>query len=123
MMGFSGFEYLTSDKMREGFAHHLGFPSYFRIELAIAKLIGCCVLLLPLPEELKEWAYAGFTIDLVSAVIAHASVGDGIVKVVEPVSVVVVFAVSYISHRYLGTKGEIRIDACERCCHDYRIAS
>ena len=29
------------------------------------------------PVRLKEWAYAGFAITLVSALIAHLSVGDG----------------------------------------------
>jgi DoxX-like family len=35
------------------------------------------VLLAPVPARLKEWAYAGFAITLVSALIAHFSVGDG----------------------------------------------
>jgi O-antigen/teichoic acid export membrane protein len=56
----------------------MGFPSYFRIELCWAKLAGVLVLLLPMaPARMKEWAYAGFAITLVSAVIAHLSVGDG----------------------------------------------
>ena len=55
----------------------LGFPSYFRVELAWAKLIGVVVLLAPAPARLKEWAYAGFAINLVSALIAHLSMGDG----------------------------------------------
>ena len=29
------------------------------------------------PARLKEWAYAGFAINLVSALIAHLSHGDG----------------------------------------------
>ena len=35
------------------------------------------LLLAPVPARLKEWAYAGFAIDLGSALIAHFSVGDG----------------------------------------------
>ena len=31
----------------------------------------------PVPARLKEWAYAGFAINLASALIAHVSVGDG----------------------------------------------
>ena len=56
---------------------HLGFPAYFREELAWAKLLGVVLLLAPVPARLKEWAYAGFAIDLASALIAHLSVGDG----------------------------------------------
>jgi hypothetical protein len=56
----------------------LGFPAgYFRIELSLAKLVGVAALLLPfVPARLKEWAYAGFAINLVSAVIAHSSIRD-----------------------------------------------
>jgi DoxX-like family len=56
---------------------HLGFPDYFRIELALAKLLGIVMLLAPAPARLKEWAYAGFAITLGSALIAHFAVGDG----------------------------------------------
>jgi DoxX-like family len=56
----------------------LGFASgYFRMELSLAKLVGVAALLVPLvPGRLKEWAYAGFAINLVSAVIAHLSIRD-----------------------------------------------
>ncbi len=56
----------------------LGFPnSYFRIELSLAKLVGVAALLIPLvPARLREWAYAAFAINLVSAIIAHLSIRD-----------------------------------------------
>ena len=56
---------------------HLGFPAYFRVQLSWAKLLGVVLLLAPVPARLKEWAYAGFAINLVSALIAHLAVGDG----------------------------------------------
>lgn len=56
----------------------LGFSATaFRIELSWAKVIGVAVLLLPMiPARLKEWAYAGFAINLISAIIAHLSIHD-----------------------------------------------
>ena len=56
----------------------LGFPAAsFRAELSLAKIAGVIVLLIPtFPARLKEWAYAGFAINLVSALIAHASIHD-----------------------------------------------
>src|SRR6202012_2759474 len=61
----------------------LGFSSsYFRLELSLAKLVGVAVLLVPMVPGrrivyvLKEWAYAGFAINLVSAVLAHLSIRD-----------------------------------------------
>jgi len=62
----------------EAFAR-LGFPaSYFRMELSLAKVAGVAALLVPMaPARLKEWAYAGFAINLVSALITHLSLGQG----------------------------------------------
>src|SRR5262245_6130254 len=75
-IGFTAYAQLSLPQVAEAFTH-LGFPGYFRVELALAKLLGVVVLLAPVPARLKEWAYAGFAITLVSALIAHLSVGDG----------------------------------------------
>ena len=45
--------------------------------LVAVGILGVVLLLAPVPPRLKEWAYAGFAIDLASAVIAHLAVGDG----------------------------------------------
>ena len=57
--------------------NHLGFPAYFRVELSWAKVLGVIALLAPVPARIREWAYAGFAITLLSALIAHLSMGDG----------------------------------------------
>jgi hypothetical protein len=75
-IGFTAYAQLSLPQVAEAFAH-LGFPAYFRVELAWAKLLGVLLLLAPVPARLKEWAYAGFAITLVSALIAHFAVGDG----------------------------------------------
>ena len=75
-MGFTAYAQLRLPQVAEMFTH-LGFPDYFRVELSCAKLLGVVLVLAPVPARLKEWAYAGFAIDLTSAVIAHISVGDG----------------------------------------------
>ncbi len=75
-IAFTAYAQLCLPQVASAFVH-LGFPSYFRIELSWAKLIGVALLLLPVPSRLKEWAYAGFAIDLGSALIAHLAVGDG----------------------------------------------
>ena len=76
-MGFTAYYMLWHLPEGAQVITRLGFPSYFRVELAWAKLIGVVVLLAPAPARLKEWAYAGFAINLVSALIAHFSMGDG----------------------------------------------
>jgi len=76
-MAFTAYAQLRLPQVAAAFVH-LGFPAYFRVELAWAKLIGLAVLLIPaVPARFKEWAYAGFAIVLVSAIIAHRAVGDG----------------------------------------------
>ncbi len=75
-MTFTAYAQLRLPQVAEAFAH-LGFPGYFRVELSFAKLLGVALLLAPVPRRLKEWAYAGFAINLASAVVAHLSVGDG----------------------------------------------
>src|SRR5580765_778937 len=59
------------------FCLQMSFPAYFRVELSWAKLLGVLLMLAPAPARLKEWVYAGFAINLASALIAHISVGDG----------------------------------------------
>jgi DoxX-like family len=75
-IGFTAYAQLRLPQVAEMFTH-LGFPAYFRVELSWAKLLGVVLLLAPVPARLKEWAYAGFAITLVSALIAHFSLGDG----------------------------------------------
>jgi len=46
-------------------------PLYFVTMLGIAKLIGSIVLIIPIWEKLKEWAYAGFAFTFIGAVWTH----------------------------------------------------
>jgi hypothetical protein len=75
-MSFTAYAQLSLPHVAEMFTH-LGFPTYFRVELSWAKLLGVILLLAPVPSRLKEWAYAAFAINLASALIAHFSLGDG----------------------------------------------
>src|SRR5947209_11860839 len=75
-IGFTAFAQLRLPQVAEEFTR-LGFPAYFRVELAWAKLLGVVLLLAPVPARLKEWAYAGFAITLGSAILAHLAMGEG----------------------------------------------
>jgi hypothetical protein len=75
-IAFTAYAQLRLPEVAESFTR-LGFPAYFRVELSWAKLLGAALLLAPVPARLKEWAYAGFAINLGSALIAHLAVGDG----------------------------------------------
>lgn len=94
MMVFSAYSYLTNETIKQAF-QHLGFPDYFRVELAIAKILGAIILLIPVKGQIKEWAYAGFTFTFISAFIAHTASGDPINNRVGPIVFLMVLAVSY----------------------------
>ncbi|MBZ4336058.1 DoxX family protein [Corallococcus sp. AS-1-12] len=99
-MGFTAYAQLSLKDAADGFVH-LGFPSYFRVELAWAKVLGVLALLAPVPWRLKEWAYAGFAINLVSALIAHFAVGDGPQAWAFAAGTSVLWGLSYVSWRGL----------------------
>jgi DoxX-like family len=76
MMLMGAFGYFTNPDMVGAFKQ-LGFPDWFRVELGVAKIVGTFALLIPqVPTKFKEWAYAGITIILISAAIAHSQMGD-----------------------------------------------
>lgn len=58
----------------------LGFPDFFRIELAVLKLVAVLVLVVPaFSLQFKEWAYAGIAAFYVTAIVAHFAHKDPIV--------------------------------------------
>jgi uncharacterized membrane protein YphA (DoxX/SURF4 family) len=57
---------------------HLGYPTYLATILGVAKLLAVVALLYPGFPRLKEWAYAGVTIDFLGAGLSHLAVGDPI---------------------------------------------
>lgn len=102
MMLFSAYMYFTAKEALEGF-RTMGFPDWFRIELAIAKILGAIVLLAPLHtsslgRRAKEWAYAGFLINYLSAAIAHVSIND---TPAGPLAFVALLLVSYFTYQRL----------------------
>jgi len=110
-MTWSAYAYLTQDTIREAF-HHLGYPDYFRIELAFAKLIGAVLLLVPVAQRIKEWTYAGFTITFVSAFIAHFASGDAVSFRMLPVIFLILLLISYFMyHKWHDRVNTINISA------------
>lgn len=100
MMTYSAYAYITQDAMHQGFIH-LGFPAYFRIELAIAKFAGAILLLAPVSARVKEWVYAGFTFTFISAFIAHTASGDPVSNRAAPIIFLMLLVASYWSYHKL----------------------
>jgi hypothetical protein len=102
-MSFTAYyELLRLPDAAQAFAR-LGFSAAsFRVELSWAKVVGVVVLLLPmLPARVKEWAYAGFAINLISAIIAHLSIGDRPAALAPSSITSVLWALSYVLWRRL----------------------
>jgi hypothetical protein len=79
---------------------HLGYPDYFPVMLGIAKVLGVVAILTPRASTLREWAYAGFTFNFLSASIAHTMVGDETFAIVFPLALLAPLFGSY----FLGQK-------------------
>ena len=97
-MTFTAYAQLRVPQVAQAFTH-FGFPPYFRVELSWAKLIGVLLLLAPVPARWKEWAYAGFAINLASALVAHLAVGDGPEAWIYAAGTSVLWALSYFLWR------------------------
>ncbi len=100
---WSAYQYLTeAPKMVETMTAHLGYPMYFIKILGVAKLLGAAALLVNRPMRLKEWAYAGFTFDLIGAFVSHLAVGDPLTTALIPLGFLALMAVSYATWRRAG---------------------
>ena len=61
----------------EQFMAHLGYPMYFgQYILGVAKLLGIIAILVPGFPRIREWAYAGFTFDMICALCSFIAVKD-----------------------------------------------
>ena len=90
-----------TEMAKEGI-RHLGYPDYFGLVLAVFKVLGSIILIVPkFPMRLKEWAYAGFTFDFLFAFISIWAV-DGLTGMTFfPLIVLGVLMVSYIYYHKL----------------------
>lgn len=94
MLGGGVMDIVQPDDFLEEVAD-LGYPLYFFVMLGVAKVAGAVVVLLPKLPRLKEWAYAGFVIDLVAAFVSHMAVGHGVGELFPAIAVLALCAASY----------------------------
>lgn len=95
----SAYSYLFNKSTIEG-VKDLGFPDFFRIQLAVLKIIAVFMLLIPvIPIQIKEWTYAGVGLFLITAIIAHLKHRDSIgITII----LVILFAILCLSNIYLN---------------------
>ena len=76
LMTFSSIPNVMVNQASIDFFRHLGYPAYLIPFLGVAKLLGVIALLVPGYPRIKEWAYAGFTFDLLGATYSGIMIGD-----------------------------------------------
>ena len=78
---------------------HLGYPLYFIKFLSVCKLIGAIAILLPMvPARVKEWAYFGFFLDLITGMYSFIALGDPASQWAGMVIFITVLCVAYWLH-------------------------
>lgn len=95
LMLLSAALYLTGAPEIRDTLLRLGYPAYLLTILGTAKLIGAVALLQPRFARLREWAYAGFTINLIGATASHLFAGDPAAAALAPAAFILPLALSY----------------------------
>lgn len=82
----------------------LGYPLYFVTLLTVFKVLGSIVLIVPkFPPRVKEWAYAGFGIDFISAFVSIWIVVGFSAMLAIPVIAFIILILSYKSYHKLNS--------------------
>ncbi len=76
-------------------AAKLGYPPMFFSILGVWKVAGAVVILAPLLPRAKEWAYAGFVINLTAAAATHVSLNDPPTDLIAPLVLLALAAASW----------------------------
>lgn len=94
-MAFSAITELMQLPSAQAVMVHLGYPVYLNYIIGVAKLLGAFALVQPWFRIIKEWAYAGFAIDIVGAAVSMLFVGDPFGGVLFTLLFLVVMFISY----------------------------
>jgi uncharacterized membrane protein len=74
----------------------LHYPDYMLLILGPCKLLAILALLYPKTRYLREWAYAGITIDALGAFFSHTAVHDNFFNALAPLLMLAIAAGSYV---------------------------
>jgi len=94
-MVMSGVMYLSQNEEMVTSFTAIGYPVFMLGILGVAKLLGGIALVVPAPDRLKEWAYAGFAFVFIGAAWTHLATGT---PWIAPVIALAILVVSYIFH-------------------------
>ncbi len=95
LMLFSGISELMQTQQGNDLLISLGYPLYLNFILGVAKVLGVIALIQPKFRTIKEWAYAGFTFDILGASASFALNGSSLGDSLFPLIILVVMFISY----------------------------
>lgn len=82
---------------------HLGYPAYFGLLVLVFKLAGSVALIIPkIPARIKEWAYAGFAFEFISAAVSHCAVDGFDGQTIFPLIFLGILIASYLAYHKLN---------------------
>lgn len=99
ILGGSGVAYLIGPPSIVAAMRSLGYPDYFRSLLGVAKLLGATALIVPRMRTLREWAYAGFTFNLLGAIASTLLAGEPAAHAAPAVFALTLLFASYVLRR------------------------
>jgi uncharacterized membrane protein YphA (DoxX/SURF4 family) len=103
LMLFSAIASLRTNPNGIAMMKQLGYPYNVLTLLSVAKILGVIAILVPGFPRLKEWAYAGFTFDLIGAIFASLTAGFSIGDTAFIfVGLIIVFGSYIFYHRLKG---------------------
>ena len=94
-MLFSGISELMQTEQSAEAMKQLGYPVYLNLILGAAKVLGVIAILQWKFKTIKEWAYAGFTIDFLGASASLYFAGNGILMALSTIPFFIVMFASY----------------------------
>ena len=99
--GWAALQYLTEAPRMTSTITQLGYPAYFMAILGVAKLLGIAAIVTGISPTLKEWAYAGFTFDVLGAFASHLGAGDPLYIALVPLGFLALQTASYFAWKRL----------------------
>src|SRR3989338_9631853 len=94
-MLLSAYSELSEIPQAQELMTHLGYPLYVNYIIGAAKVLGAIALVQWKWKTIKEWAYAGFTIDILGASLSMIFNGDPIGNAVFPLVFLVPMFLAY----------------------------
>ena len=93
---FDGIGGVTKQQAGVEVMNHLGYPVYSMVIFGVAKILGALAILQNKYKAIKEWAYAGFAFNFISAFASRAAVGDPVLETIFPLIILAFLFVPYL---------------------------